>query len=452
MSYVVSIVGRPNVGKSTLFNRLVGRKKSVVHANSGVTRDRVYGNLQWNGINFNIIDTGGYPDYHYPDKDSHDKKFLILLQTEIKKQILIAIQESDVVLFVVDITIGILDTDIIISQLLRKSNKSIVLVVNKVDKGNNMYSDTDFFRLGFVSYYCISSINGSGIGELLEKLIEIYLEKYNNKIQENQLNIPNFAIIGRPNVGKSTLINSFLEKYHNIVTPFYGTTRDSLDVFYPKNNCMLVDTPGVRKRSKLVDSLDFYSMIRTIKTIEYTDICFLLIDAMQGWESQDSYLFRVAEKNNKGIIILINKCDLLKQQNNYSFFMKNLEIFIRHKISPFYNVPILFISAKNRDGLSNIFPIAQRILEMRKKKLKTNMLNNIMLPILKKYPPPSIKHKRIYIKYCTQSTTSATPKFIFFSNYPHLIKQSYKRFTEKKIRYHFDFIGVPITILFIKNK
>lgn len=443
MSYIVSIVGRPNVGKSTLFNRLVGRKKAIVHVTSGVTRDRIYGVTEWNGVKFSVIDTGGFTisenDY---------------LDDEIKNQIFIAIEESDIVLFLVDIKIGILNTDIEMAQILRKKyRKIILLVINKVDNGKYMYHDTDFFCLGFNEYYYISAINGSGTGELLDKVIEVL--KKNIKDSKKDRNdtekfLPIFSVVGRPNVGKSTLINSFLNKNHHIVTNIPGTTRDSLDVIY-KNfgyECILVDTPGVRKKSKIIENIEFYSSIRTIKTIEYADICLLMIDANRGWENQDMNIFRLVEKNHKGIIIIINKWDLFYKKNDS--LQKDFESLIRKKIAPFNNVPILFVSAKNKNGIHNIIPTAYAILKARKNRLKTNILNKIMLPILKNNPPPSIKKKLIKIKYCTQ-LPSRTPKFIFFSNFPQYIKESYKRFVENKIRYHFNFKGVPIQIFFRKK-
>ncbi|WP_185858757.1 ribosome biogenesis GTPase Der [Blattabacterium cuenoti] len=440
MNYVVSIIGRPNVGKSTLFNRILGKRKAIVHATSGVTRDCIYGNSEWNGVQFSVVDTGGFTT----SKNN-------VLEKEIKKKIYIAIQEAHVILFLVDIKMGILDTDKEIAQILRKCQKIVVLVVNKVDNVKSIYSDTDFFCLGFFNYYYISAINGSGTGELLDKLVEIlkkeeFVQK-NESIIEKKV-IPRFSVVGRPNVGKSTLINSFLDKYHHIVTDISGTTRDSLDVLYKKfgYECILFDTPGVRKKSKIKESIEFYSTMRSLKTIEYTDVCFLMIDAVKGWEKQDMNIFRLVKKNYKGVIILINKWDLFHKN-----MQKNLESFIRKKIYPFYNVPILFISAKNKDGIHDIIPIADQVFKSRTNRLKTNILNKIMLPILKKNPPPSIKkNKLITIKYCTQ-LPSCTPKFIFFSNFPQYINKSYRRFVENKIRYHFDFIGVPIKIIFRKK-
>ncbi|WP_185862370.1 ribosome biogenesis GTPase Der [Blattabacterium cuenoti] len=444
MNYVVSIVGRPNVGKSTLFNRLVGRRKAIVHAKSGITRDRIYGNSEWNGVKFSVLDTGGFT------MSKND-----VLEKEIKNHILMAIKEADVILFLVDIKMGILDTDQEIAKILRKCHKIVLLVVNKVDDVKYTYSDTDFFRLGFVNYYYLSSINGSGTGELLDKLIEIFKKNFflkKKSIVEKEF-LPRFSVIGRPNVGKSTLINSFLDKNHHIVTNISGTTRDSLDVLYEKwgYECILIDTPGVRKKSKIRENIEFYSTMRTLKTIESTDVCLLMVDAVQGWEKQDMNIFRLVKKNQKGIIILINKWDLF--HNIHNNMQKNYELFIRKKIYPFYNVPILFISSKNKYGIHNIIPIADQVFQYRKNRLKTNILNKIMLPIFKKNPPTSIKNKKnklITIKYCTQ-IPSGTPKFIFFSNFPQYIKESYRRFIENKIRYHFDFIGVPIQIFFRKK-
>ncbi|WP_185861515.1 ribosome biogenesis GTPase Der [Blattabacterium cuenoti] len=442
MNYIVSIVGRPNVGKSTFFNRIVGRRKAIVHVTSGVTRDRIYGNSEWNGVKFSVVDTGGFS---FSKND--------MLEKEIKNQIFIAIKESDVILFLVDIKIGILDSDREIAKILRKCDKIILLVVNKVDNGKNLYQNTDFFHLGFEKYYYVSAINGSGTGELLDQLIEIFkhkLLKKKEKILENEF-IPRFSIIGRPNVGKSTLINSFLNKNHHIVTTISGTTRDSLDVFYKKweYKCILVDTPGVRKKSKIKDHIEFYSTIRTFQTIKYADVCLLMVDAYRGWEKQDMNIFRLVEQNHKGIIILINKWDLFHKNNSHT--QKDYEFFIRKKIYPFDNVPIIFISAKNKYGIDNILPMAYQVLKYSKKRLKTNILNKIMLPIFKKNPPtPNKKNKFITIKYCIQ-LPSCTPKFIFFSNFPQYIKESYKRFVENKIRFHFDFIGVPIQIFFRKK-
>ncbi|WP_185869280.1 ribosome biogenesis GTPase Der [Blattabacterium cuenoti] len=448
MNYTVSIVGRPNVGKSTLFNRLVGKRKAIVHITSGVTRDRVFGNSEWNGLKFSVLDTGGF-------SSSISKNDI--LQKEIKNQIFIAIKESDVILFLVDIKMGILERDREIAKILKKFQKVTLLVVNKVDnvESTSLYSETYFFHLGFGNFYYISAINGSGTGELLDKIVEIFKDKFFER-KENIIEkefLPRFSIVGRPNVGKSTLINSFLDKPHHIVTNISGTTRDSLDVFYKKlgYECILVDTPGVRKKSKIGENIEFYSSLRTVKTIEdkNTDVCLLMVDAVRGWERQDMNIFRLVKNNHKGIIILINKWDLFNNKNH--LLQKNLQFLIQKKISPFDNVPILFISAKNKYGIHHIIPIADQILKSRKNRLRTNILNKIMLPIFKKNPPHSKKkNKLITIKYCTQ-IPSCSPVFLFFSNFPQYIKESYKRFIENKIRYHFGFKGVPMKIFFRKK-
>ncbi|WP_185868710.1 ribosome biogenesis GTPase Der [Blattabacterium cuenoti] len=441
MNYIASIVGRSNVGKSTLFNRLVGQRQAVVHEQEGITRDRIYGSSDWNGVSFTIIDTGGLPT-----KETN------LLEKEIKHQISLAINESYVILFVVDAQIGLLNADIKMASLLRKCHRIILLVLNKVDNDKYLYKkDIDFFHLGFSKYYYVSALNGRGTGDLLDDLIKLFQKKKLVKQKpQDPSRFPKFTIVGRPNVGKSTLINSLLENNQHIVTNFAGTTRDSLHVLYEKldHTCMLFDTPGLRKRSKIKENIEFYSSIRTFQTIEYTDVCLLMIDAMRGWEKQDMILFRLVEKYQKCMMILINKWDLFT--NKEISIRKNFELFIRKKIHPFYNVPIFFISAKNRHGIQDIIPMAYHLIELRKNKLKTNTLNKIMLPIVKKHPPSS-KKKLITIKYCTQIPSCITPKFIFFSNFPNHINKSYKRFIENKIRDHFDFSGVPIQIFFRKK-
>ncbi|WP_185873513.1 ribosome biogenesis GTPase Der [Blattabacterium cuenoti] len=434
MNFTVSIIGSPNVGKSTLFNRFIGKKKSVVHKNSGITRDRIYGYSEWNGIYFSVIDTGGFT------LSSNDN-----LKKKVNNKIFQSIKESSILLFLVDITKGLLNTDIELSNIIRKYERKVFLVINKVDCGLLNYG-SDFFKLGFNHYYYISAINGRGTGDLLDEIIKILIKnKIDNKLIKYE-SISKISIIGRPNVGKSTLINSFLNKNHHIVTDTPGTTRDSLDIFYEKfgYKCILIDTPGIRKKSKINNDIEFYSTTRTIKTIKESDICLLMIDASLGWKKQDINLFKIIEIYKKGIIILVNKCDLFKI---------NKEKFIKNKIYPF-DVPILFISAKKKYNIQNIIPVTFKVITYIKKKLKTNILNKIMLPIIKKNPHPSVKINNkirfITIKYCIQLPLSP-PKFIFFSNFPKKIKEFYRKFIENKIRHYFNFKGVPIQIFFRKK-
>ncbi len=452
MKCIVSIIGRQNVGKSTLFNKILGKRTSIVHKTGGITRDRIYGDLVWNGFNFFIIDTGGYSD-NYNSYSTFDK----ILNKEINYQILKSINESDIILFIIDIRVGILSSDIKISSLIRKQNKPIFLVINKVDHGKLLYiSDTEFFKLGFENYYYVSSTNGSGVAELLDDIVIFLLKKNKKRILISYEKIPNISVIGRQNVGKSTLINSLLGKYQNIVTNYSGTTRDVININYKKigYECVLNDTPGLKKKSKIKDNIDFYSMSRTTKTIENTDICLFMIDSSIGLGKQDIDIFRMIEKNQKGVIILVNKWDFYYKKNNLFLLQKNYENYIKKKIFPFWDIPIIFISAKKKYKINNIIPTAFKIEKLKKNRLKTNILNKIMLPIFKKHPPSSInknkKKKFITIKYCTQ-LPSYKPKFVFFSNYPKYINKSYERFVENNIRMNFCFYGVPIKIFFRKK-
>lgn len=433
MGHVIAIVGRPNVGKSTFFNRLIGTRQAIVDRISGVTRDRNYGISDWNGVSFSIIDTGGY-----------SIEINNIFENEIRKQIFLAIKESNIIVFVVDVTSGITDMDKKISQILRVSKKPIFLMVNKVDHSKHIHSAIEFFQLGLGKYYCVSAINGTGTGEILDAIID-YLPK--NYINKNILeNIPKFTIVGRPNVGKSTFINTLLGVNRNIVTNIPGTTRDSIDVHYQQFgfNCILIDTAGIRKKSKIEENLEFYSVMRAIKAIECSDVCILMIDATRGWETQDMNIFQVIEKNNKGLIIAINKWDLIRGD---MYVIKEFISFIKTKISPFENIPIIFTSSKIKKDLLKTIKIAIQVVENRKRKLKTSILNKLMLPIIENNPPPSVMGKNIKVKYCVQLPTY-TPQFAFFSNFPQYIKESYKRFIENQIRYNFNFKGVPIKIYF----
>ena len=435
MSNIVAIVGRPNVGKSTFFNRLIQKRQAIVDSTSGVTRDRHYGKSDWNGQEFSLIDTGGYI------VGSDD-----IFESEIRKQVDLAIDEANVILFLVDAQDGVTDLDITVANYLRKCDKPIFLVVNKVDNEKIMQNAVDFYSLGMGDYFCISSINGSGTGELLDALV-ISLPK---KIaQENDIDVPRFAIIGRPNVGKSSFINSLLEKDRNIVTDIAGTTRDSLDTYFTKfgYDFILVDTAGLRKKKKVSENLEFYSVMRSIRSIEYSDVCLLLIDATIGFESQDQNIFHLADKNKKGIVILVNKWDLMEKTSNS---IKEYELMIRKKISPFIDVPILFISALTKQRLLKALQLAINVFKNRKYRISTSKLNDVMLEVINHNPPPAIKGKYIRIKFCTQLPTK-TPAFAFFANLPQYIKEPYKRFLENKIREKFEFTGVPIQIFFRKK-
>tara|TARA_B100000927_G_scaffold16948_1_gene13159 strand:- start:287 stop:1594 length:1308 start_codon:yes stop_codon:yes gene_type:complete len=435
MSNIVAIVGRPNVGKSTFFNRLIQKRQAIVDSTSGVTRDRHYGKSDWNGQEFSLIDTGGYI------VGSDD-----IFESEIRKQVDLAIDEANVILFLVDAQDGVTDLDITVANYLRKCDKPIFLVVNKVDNEKIMQNAVDFYSLGMGDYFCISSINGSGTGELLDALV-ISLPK---KIaQENDIDVPRFAIIGRPNVGKSSFINSLLEKDRNIVTDIAGTTRDSLDTHFTKfgYDFILVDTAGLRKKKKVSENLEFYSVMRSIRSIEYSDVCLLLIDATIGFESQDQNIFHLADKNKKGIVILVNKWDLMEKTSNS---IKEYELMIRKKISPFTDVPILFISALTKQRLLKALQLAINVFKNRKYRISTSKLNDVMLEVINHNPPPAIKGKYIRIKFCTQLPTK-TPTFAFFANLPQYIKEPYKRFLENKIREKFEFTGVPIQIFFRKK-
>ncbi|WGH27500.1 MAG: ribosome biogenesis GTPase Der [Candidatus Bostrichicola ureolyticus] len=436
---VAAIIGRPNVGKSTLFNRLLRRRKAIVDIVSGVTRDRHYGESYWNGVKFFIIDTGGYTLY------SNN-----IIEEEMRKQIFIAIKEANSIIFMVDVTTGLIDIDIEIAKILRKEHKKIILAVNKIDSTKNIYDATYFYKLGFDKYFCISSINGSGTGDLLDELLKTFPKGKDTQKNESLPSLPKLAIVGRPNVGKSTLINTLLMENRNIVTNIPGTTRDPININYNLFGfkCILIDTAGIRKKSKLFNSnIEFYAVIRTIKSIEDADVCLLMIDATRGWESTDTNIFNIIKNNNKGILIIINKWDLVEKKTDTNNLFKNI---IKNKISNFKDVPIFFISSINKKGILPMMEAAMQLAENRKLKIKTSVLNKTLLPILQNTPPPSVKGKFIKIKYCTQLPTY-TPQFVFFTNFPNYIKYSYKKFIENKMRIFFKLKGIPIGIHFRKK-
>ena len=432
MSNILAIVGRPNVGKSTLFNRLLERREAIVDSTAGVTRDRHYGKSDWNGVEFTVIDTGGY------DVGSDD-----IFEEEIRRQVQLAVDEATSIVFMVNVEEGLTDTDQEIYQLLRKANKLLYVVVNKVDSSKELLPATEFYQLGIEKYYTLSSATGSGTGELLDDIVKDFPTTEYVDVFEG---LPRITIAGRPNVGKSTLTNALLGDERNIVTDIAGTTRDSIETIYNKfgHEFILVDTAGMRKKSKVSEDLEFYSVMRSIRAIENSDVVILMIDATKGWESQDMNIFGIAQKNRKGIVILVNKWDLVEKETNT---MKQFENQIREKIALFSDVPILFISALTKQRILKAVETAVEVYENRKKRIKTSKLNEIMLPIIENTPPPALKGKYIKIKYCTQLPT-VTPQFAFFCNLPQYVKEPYKRFIENQLRKNFDFTGVPIEVYF----
>ncbi len=430
MSNIVAIVGRPNVGKSTLYNRLTETRKAIVDDFSGVTRDRHYGIAEWVGHSFNVIDTGGYV------ANSDD-----VFEVAIREQVVIAIEEATAIIFMVDVTTGITDLDDEIATLLRKGKKPVFVVVNKVDN-NALQSDaTIFYSLGLGEIFNISSMTGSGTGELLDELVKTFDDE---PAEENTL--PKYAIVGRPNVGKSSIINALIGEERNIVTPIAGTTRDSIHIHYNRygHEFMLIDTAGLRKKTKVKENIEFYSVMRTIKALEEADVIILMIDAVEGLESQDINIFHLAEKNKKGIVLVVNKWDLIEKDNKT---IKRFEEQIREKTAPFTDVPIIFTSVLEKQRLLKVIETAAEVFANRSKKISTSKLNDIMLPIIENYPPPALKGKHVKIKYVTQ-INATSPMFAFFCNLPQYIKDPYKRFIENKLRENFDFSGVPIQIFF----
>jgi len=431
MGRIVAIVGRPNVGKSTLFNRLTETKEAIVDEVSGVTRDRNYGASNWNGIDFSVIDTGGYV------QNSDD-----VFEEEINKQVLLAIEESDLILFMVDVTCGIHDLDMSVASMLRRSKKKVMVVVNKVDNGERLMDATEFYNLGLGDYFPLSSMNGSGTGELLDAVVKNLPESLPEAIHE----LPRIAIVGRPNVGKSSLINSLLGEERNIVTPVAGTTRDSIYTRYNKfqHDFLLVDTAGLRKKGKVSEDIEFYSVMRAVRTIESSDICLLMIDATRGIEAQDLNIMSLIQKNNKGMIVLVNKWDLIEKENNIT---TKFEMDIREKTAPFTDYPILFISAINKQRIHKVLELVEAVNRNRNRKISTSELNDVMLQVVKNNPPPAIKGKYVKIKYVTQLPIY-TPAFAFFCNLPQYVKDPYKRYLENRMREKFEFTGVPIRLFF----
>jgi GTP-binding protein len=434
MSKIVAIVGRPNVGKSTLFNRMTESRAAIVNEESGVTRDRHYGRVIWNGVDFSVIDTGGFVE------NSDD-----VFESEINRQVKLAISEADVILFMVDVETGIHELDRSVAEMLRKVEKPVVTVVNKVDNNQRLLDAAEFYGLGLGDYFCVSSVNGSGTGDLLDEIVK----HLPDSPEEPGEDIPRVAVVGRPNVGKSSLTNTLLGEERNIVTPVAGTTRDSIHSLYNKfnNRFLLIDTAGLRKKAKVDEDIEFYSILRAVRSIEESDLCLLLIDATRGLESQDLSIMSIIQKNNKGMILLVNKWDLIEKDQATT---KKLEEEIRYRTAPFTDYPILFISAITKQRVHKVLELIMTVYENRKRKIPTSQLNEVMLKFVNDTPPPSLKGKHIKIKYVTQ-LPAAYPTFAFFCNFPQYIKDPYKRFVENRLRESFPLTGAPVKILFRKK-
>ncbi len=436
MSNIVAIVGRPNVGKSTLFNRLTGERKAIVEEMSGVTRDRHYGKSHWNGKEFSIIDTGGYV------KGSDD-----IFEEEIRKQVHLAIEECDVILFMVDVQVGITDLDSEVAKILRKIKKNVFVVANKVDSTNLELQSAEFYSLGLGDVYNLSSISGSGTGDLLDAVVGAFKEKPEEEEEEG---VPRFTIVGKPNVGKSSLLNSLMGEERNIVTNISGTTRDTINTRYTSYgfDFYLVDTAGIRKRSKMDGSVEFYSTLRSVRAIENSDVCIFMIDAEDGITHQDLSVYHIIKKNNKGVVVLVNKWDLIEDKETNT--VKEMTELVKNRLAPFKDVPVVFTSALTKQRIFKALEKAVDVHKNRTQKIKTSELNEVMLPIFQETPPPALKGKYIKIKFITQLPTHA-PTFAIFCNLPQYVKDPYKRFVENKLRSIYNFEGVPINIFFRKK-
>ncbi|MTB50563.1 ribosome biogenesis GTPase Der [Lewinella sp. W8] len=428
---IVAIVGRPNVGKSTLFNRLIGEKQSIVDDMSGVTRDRQYGQSNWNGKEFAVVDTGGFV------RNSDD-----VFEAAIRDQVEIAIDEATVILFMVDVSTGLTDLDEQVARMLRKTKKPVVLAVNKVDNHQRQLEANEFWSLGFEETFFLSSVTGSGTGDLLDAVVE-HVQNH----EEEESSIPQFAIVGQPNAGKSSFVNALLGEERNIVTDIAGTTRDSINSYYNKfgKEFNLIDTAGIRKKNKVYENLEFYSVMRAIRAIEKADVCVLLIDATDGVESQDLAIFRIAQKRNKGIVIAINKWDLVQDKETNT--ARDYEEKVRKRFAPFSDLPVVFMSVTEKQRIMKTVDEALRVYENRTRRIPTSRLNEVLQKSMERYRPPSYRGREIKIKYVTQLPI-AYPAFAFYCNHPQHVKESYKNYLENQIREHFDFTGVPISIFF----
>ena len=429
---IVAIVGRPNVGKSTLFNRLVGMRQAIVDSTAGTTRDRHYGRTDWNGREFSVIDTGGYT------VNGED-----VFEEEIRRQVMLAIDEADVILFMTEVSTGITDLDMFMADILRRADKKVFLVVNKVDNSEQLYGTPEFYALGLGEPYAISSMSGSGTGDLMDAIVAALPPDERDGGEEE---LPRITIVGRPNVGKSSMTNALLGQERNIVTPVAGTTRDSIHTRYNKYGMdfYLIDTAGLRKKGKVTEDLEFYSVMRSIRAIESSDVCILMLDASQGVESQDLNIFNLIVRNRKGCVIVVNKWDLIPKDSNT---MKEWRAAIAKKLAPFSDVPVIFTSVPDRQRILEVLQTALRVYRSRARRIPTSEFNDYILPIIEETPPPSIKGKYIRIKYAAH-LPNPTPVFAFFVNLPQYIKDTYRRFLENKIREHWDFSGVPIQIYF----
>ena len=437
MGNLVAIVGRPNVGKSTLFNRLTKTRQAIVNEQAGTTRDRQYGKSEWLGKEFSVVDTGGWV------VNSDD-----VFEEEIRKQVMLAIEEADVILFVVDIMNGVTDLDMDVAGILRRSKTPVIVVANKADSNNLLYNAAEFYSLGLGDPYCISAMSGSGTGDLLDLVMSKFKKESPEELEED---IPRFAVVGRPNVGKSSIVNAFIGEDRNIVTEIAGTTRDSIYTRYNKFgfDFYLVDTAGIRKKNKVTEDLEYYSVIRSIRSIENADVCILMLDATRGIEGQDLNIFSLIQRNQKGLVVVVNKWDLV--ENKDVKVMNTFVDAVRNRLAPFTDFPIIFTSALTKQRIFKVLEAAKEVYEARMMKIPTSRLNEEMLPLIEAYPPPSNKGKYIKIKYCTQLPNTKVPSFVFFANLPQYVKEPYRRFLENKMRERWSLSGTPINI-FIRQK
>ena len=437
MANLVAIVGRPNVGKSTLFNRLTQSRRAIVSDTAGTTRDRQYGKCSWNGKEFSVVDTGGWV------VNSDD-----IFEDAIRRQVKIATEEADLVLFLVDVETGLTDWDEDVALILRRAKLPVILVANKVDNSANYYQAAEFYKLGLGDPYCISAATGGGTGDLLDAVLDKLPSENKEEVEDD---IPRFAVVGRPNVGKSSIINAFIGEDRNIVTEIAGTTRDSIYTRFDKFgfDFYLVDTAGIRRKSKVSEDLEFYSVMRSIRAIENSDVCILMIDATRGIEAQDMNIFQLIQKNNKSLVVVVNKWDLVAEKDQK--VINTFEAAIRNRMAPFVDFPIIFVSALTKQRIFKVLDTAKQVYLNRRTHVGTSKLNEVMLPLIEQTPPPSIKGKYIKIKYCTQLPNTQIPSFVFYANLPQYVKEPYRRFLENKIRENWSMEGCPINV-FIRQK